>query len=369
MKREGLTPDLIADLYAAAVDDELWPQFSTLLGKATGIEAVSVWVTERGQYVDFSVAGVFKTFVGSYREHFGRLDPWAASLARTPTETVMIGYEHMREDELVKTEFYNDWARHGGMYRPIGVKMRLTPEISATMGSDNPFAKTLFDASDKRRVQALVPHVKRALQLRLRRQQSAAPRANAHAAALNAFTFGVLVCDAGGRLVFANAAAEALARQGAGIVLGPRGKEVGALKAAEGRALGLLIRDATGGGAGGMLQLTGSDGATALLVLVTPLPRQPNDTFGPGHALVALRSARDRPAFTEATLAALFKLSPAQAAIAFAIYNGRTPEEIALQRGIKITTLRSHLAQIFLRTGAENQRDLVRLLGMLPPLQ
>jgi DNA-binding CsgD family transcriptional regulator len=52
-----------------------------------------------------------------------------------------------------------------------------------------------------------------------------------------------------------------------------------------------------------------------------------------------------------------------------ALHSGRTPEEIALERGIKISTLRTHLAEIFARTGAENQRDLIRLLGLLPPLR
>jgi DNA-binding CsgD family transcriptional regulator len=84
---------------------------------------------------------------------------------------------------------------------------------------------------------------------------------------------------------------------------------------------------------------------------------------------VSLRSAHDRPAFTETTLSALFRLSPAQASIALALHRGQTPEEIAIERGVKISTLRSHLAEIFARTGAENQRDLIRLLGLLPPLR
>jgi DNA-binding CsgD family transcriptional regulator len=45
------------------------------------------------------------------------------------------------------------------------------------------------------------------------------------------------------------------------------------------------------------------------------------------------------------------------------------PEEIAAERGVAISTLRTHFAEIFARTGAENQRDLIRLLGMLPPVR
>jgi DNA-binding CsgD family transcriptional regulator len=36
---------------------------------------------------------------------------------------------------------------------------------------------------------------------------------------------------------------------------------------------------------------------------------------------------------------------------------------------VAISTVRTHLAEIFVRTGTESQRDLVRLLGMLPPVR
>jgi DNA-binding CsgD family transcriptional regulator len=41
----------------------------------------------------------------------------------------------------------------------------------------------------------------------------------------------------------------------------------------------------------------------------------------------------------------------------------------SLGRGARISTLRSHLDEILARTGVENQRELVRLLALLPPLR
>jgi DNA-binding CsgD family transcriptional regulator len=68
-------------------------------------------------------------------------------------------------------------------------------------------------------------------------------------------------------------------------------------------------------------------------------------------------------------LAGLFRLSPAQAQIALALYSGRSLEDIARDREIKISTLRTHLTEIFARSGTETQLELVRLLAMLPPLR
>lgn len=361
-----LNHDLIADLYAAAIDDELWPSFMTLLGKVTGIEAVSVWVTDRGKFVDLSVADAFAPQIATYQQHFGRLDPWAASLARHPPETVMIGYEHMPEDQLVRTEFYNDWARIGGMFRPIGAKMRLAPGVHAIMGSDSPSAKRLMEPADKRRIEAILPFVKGSLQLR-RRHQQAGMMTGLTEAALDALSFGVLICDGVGVLVHANTEAERLLRQNAGILLGGRGKAVSATTPDKTRQLRGFIRDAANGGAGGIVRLDGTEPVGPVLALVVPLPRQLAGARR-GHVLVALRPVRDRATFTTAMIATAFRLTPTQAAIARALFEGGSPEAIARDRGISISTLRTHLSDIYARTGTETQRDLVRLLGGLPPI-
>ncbi|HEY6578360.1 MAG TPA: helix-turn-helix transcriptional regulator [Rhizomicrobium sp.] len=208
------------------------------------------------------------------------------------------------------------------------------------------------------------------MQLRRRWRDSQSP-ATHQTAALDALAFGVIVCDAAARIVFVNQAAQESARVGDGIVLGGRGNGLRAIVHNETRALAALIHDAASGGPGGIIRVTGRGGLTELTALVTPLPRafELDGDTDRAYALVTLRSARDSPSFSAETLIALFGVSPAQAQIALAIYGGQTPEKIAGERGVAISTLRTHLAQIFLRTGTESQRDLVRLLGTLPPIR
>jgi DNA-binding CsgD family transcriptional regulator len=188
-----------------------------------------------------------------------------------------------------------------------------------------------------------------------------------HAAALNALAIGIAVCDAAGYVVFANTAARELSRRGAGITIGRRGKRVSGRVPSETRDLARLIENAAGG-RGGVVRLTGENG-TVLPVLVTPLVDRDNGPHPAGYALVAVRAPAGEPSATAAMFAELFQLSPTQAAIALSIFNGNSPEDIARERGIKISTLRTHLAQIFVRTGTDTQRDLVRLLGSIPPLR
>ena len=370
MKQVTLSADLIADIYEAAVDDERWPSIAGAVAAATGMPSAGVWFIDQGQVRDISLTDDIRSTQRPYLGHYAKLDMWQQGLLRGPWERPRVGYELFSERDLVKTEFYNDFARPAGMFRPMGAVIRLARDSFATVATNRPGSTKFVEDEDKPRLARVLPHLRRALQLRLTLRRNS-PRAPMHAAALDALAFGVVVCAAGGRIVLANKAAEALAREGAGLFLGKSGRGLGAIVAAEAAALSALIDDAAGGGPGGLIRLSGRRGANELIVLVTPLPRTfaLNGGAHQAYALVTLRSTRDNPSFSAQTLIALFRVSPAQAEIALAIYNGKTPEQIAAERGVAISTLRTHLATIFLRTGTENQRDLVRLLGMLPPVR
>lgn len=230
---------------------------------------------------------------------------------------------------------------------------------------EQPFAGRLLDEHDKPPLALLLPYLRKMADLRMR-LKSANARADTNAAALHALAFGAVICDSLGRVLLANKAAEDLARSGCGFVLTRSG--VSAFVQAEAQTLSVLIQRAASGRSGGSIRLTGSDGIAALFVLITPLPAKLGG-HRPGYVLIALRSARDSAAFKESTLAAMFGLSPVQAATAFALFSGRTPEQIAADRGVSIATVRTHLAEIFARTQTENQRGLMRLLAILPPLR
>jgi DNA-binding CsgD family transcriptional regulator/PAS domain-containing protein len=369
MARKELAADLIADIYEAAVDDQRWPRIAQLVAKATEMPSAGVWFIDRGQLVDMALTKDNQETQGPYLAHYAKLDVWQQGLLRGPWDRPRLGYELFSERDLVKTEFYNDFARRADMFRPMGAIVRLAGDSFATVATIRPGRTKLVEESDKEKLARVLPHMRRALQLRLAQRRRSAP-APLHAAALDALAFGIIVCDATGCIVLANKAAEALAQAGAGVSLGSRGRGLCALVPAEAKTLAGLVRDAASGGPGGIMRLTGRSGGLETIALVTPLPQ----SFGlagnasVAHALVTLRSARDDPSFSTELLATLFGLSPAQAEIALAIFSGKAPEEIAAERGVAISTLRTHLAEIFRRTGAENQRDLVRLLGMLPPV-
>ncbi|AWN36139.1 hypothetical protein [Methylobacterium radiodurans] len=65
----------------------------------------------------------------------------------------------------------------------------------------------------------------------------------------------------------------------------------------------------------------------------------------------------------------LFGLSPAQAALCVQLARGLTFEAAADERGVALSTARTHFLGILQKTGAANLRDLLRLLGTLPQVR
>jgi DNA-binding CsgD family transcriptional regulator/PAS domain-containing protein len=328
-----------------------------------GVDSAGLWLMEDGCIGDMALTADLHESQKPYVAHFHRLDPWQFD----GRSRLVLGCESLAERDLVKTEFYNDFARSFGLFRPLGAFVKLNSRTSAYFALHQPATKRLLEESDKRAMEAMLPHLRRALQLWLKhRPKASAPEGRT--SALDAFAFGMVVCDGAARLIEANAAAEALARSGAGIVLG-RGKNVRAQVVDETHRLAALIHSAAHGGGGGAIRLTGSAGMASLLVLVTPLPAKLHRNGEQGHVLLAMRPQDDGLVHSGDRLAALFGLSPTQAALALALYEGKTFEEIAEERRVKVTTLRTHFAQVLSRTGTRSQRDLMRLLGNLPPLR
>lgn len=366
LNRNELTPDFIAGLYDAAMDEEAWAGLAAKVARVVGVEGGAVMLLRDGLLVDISITDNIRGLAAApYQDYYRNHDPWLRRAPIVSSGVVTLSSELFPESELIKTEFYNDFARPIGMLRPLTAYAAVNDRVSIALGVEQPFASRLLDEHDKPALAQLLPYLRKMADLRMR-LRSANARADTNAAALDALAFGAVICDSSGRVLLANKAADDLARGGSGFVL--KRSVISALVQAEAQRLSALIQRAARGESGGSIRLTGNDGVAALFVLITPLPASLGG-HRPGYALIALRSARGAAAFKESTLTAMFGLSPVQAAAALALFNGRTPEQIAADRGVSIATVRTHLQEIFVRTGAENQRDLVRLLAILPPLR
>lgn len=169
----------------------------------------------------------------------------------------------------------------------------------------------------------------------------------------------LVACDA--TVSYANAAARNLI-DGDGLIKAVN-SILSASHAPDGERLKSAIADTCVNGAGRVVVLGGENSFQVLVALVLPF----HDGV-PGErkrALVLLRNAQGASEILVNSLRQLFRLSPAEAAIAVALGTGIDLGELAQQRHVKLNTLRSQVASIMAKTGTRRQAQLVALVARI----
>lgn len=168
--------------------------------------------------------------------------------------------------------------------------------------------------------------------------------------ALDLISLAALLLDETAGILAASPAARALLERGVGL-RESEGRLVVVDRAAAARLTHLVVSATRPKGDGGALDL-----GAGLTMMIAPC-----GTAAPGVALVTIRTPPAQVLSTR-LLRDLYGLTAAQAAVAERIAGGDTLEEVAAALAISLHTARSHLRQVFAKTGTARQSQLVSLL-------
>jgi DNA-binding CsgD family transcriptional regulator len=208
-----------------------------------------------------------------------------------------------------------------------------------------------FSDEDEALITRLAPHLRRMIQLRDQLEE-AGDGARLAEDALDLLSFGVLRCEADGRIRFANAAARSMLAAQDGLRAGPllecalRGATASLHERLRAVVRGRVPEHA--------LLVERPSGLGAYRVVVVPLGAASN------QALVVVHDPAQREPTLAQRAAALFGLSAAEADLTAGLIDGATLQEIADRRGVRISTVRSQFQSVLAKTGATRQTDLIR---------
>jgi len=360
----GFRPDaIVGDIYDTALDSTgLQRLAATVMKVGVGLSADVIVHHDNGP-PEAAVHGVPDEALRRYGEYYGRINPAISAAAFWNPTRIGRYSDAISPRQYRQTEFYTDFARVFDTVHVMGMlQLSISRGSRAEIGVHRGAQCRDFTDDDVRRLQGVVPYLQRALQLR----QRLAPRTQAHIgfAVLVTLAFGCVICDGTGRVLFANRAAETLEREGAlTLVMSRQG--IGAPDPTERARFAALIRDTAIGGSGGCMLLNAAHGVR-LFVLATPLPGRLNGQ--PGQVLLTFRSETASPTVDTTMLGRLFQLTPAEARLAIALAAGRSLAEIGAELRVTENTLRTQIASVLRKTGTANQRELVRMLNLVPPV-
>jgi DNA-binding CsgD family transcriptional regulator len=378
--------------YDAATGGGAWQDVGNRLKHLVGARTASLWVGDpaAGRIQILYAESIPEEAERDYSRHFYALDPWvkgfgqrAAHAPAGAAPDVAVTAELVDEAAYRRGEFYQEFARHLGLYHVVGGVYPVGSEGIMPLGLHRPEGAEPFGEAERQIVRMIVPHLHHAVRINLRLGADLPASDPAMgAAALDAFPVGAVILDGAMRVIHANAAAQALARSGGALrfrAAGPSPSHLylEALARADHQRLARLCRAVAAQASlgGGMSLACADDAASPIAVVVTPLAARllPPRWGGaaprgmvPGYALVLASDLSRAPRLPPRLLAEVFGLTLAEAEVAAALCGGLTAEAVARARGVGPATIRTQVRVILEKTGAPSLRQLERMLALLP---
>lgn len=356
----------------AAFDPDAWTAVMAAFAAAVpGGKAGFQFVDVLGESaVPLTASGWPDGIVAAYAEHFNTINPWMPVMLAAPAMQPIFSERMLPAAKFAHTEFYTDWlSRAGGAEGSTGMRIA---ERDGRLGFISLHYEVRHADSANGTYEPLLkmlgPRIRRTLDV-----SRAAGTKRLSGPLLDALVEPALLLTRDLRIYGANAAAEALLRDGKMLRCGARDR-------LEVRHLDLLarIRDAVASACA--LSIPASPFSTAPAV-TTPwgafasctMPVDPKFlTAGrlsplvlPARlALLVLRRCETprSPADVQEALLRTYRLTAAEARLASALDGTASLTEIADRYGISYATVRTQLRAIFRKTNTSRQSELVRLV-------
>jgi DNA-binding CsgD family transcriptional regulator/PAS domain-containing protein len=361
--------NIVDDIYEASLDRSRWGAVLNRLcslydGKAILFQQDLV----RGASDVVEFCGFEPSYVQSYAEHYGVLNPCLESRAHLLVGAVATDDMLVERAVAERSEFYNDWLCPQELGAAVGAVLEKGTDVSVNIAVLRAARRGTITPAEHVFFERVAPHLRRALRLD---RELAATRMGRDLAidALDRFGNAALVADGEGRVLYANQRAEAHLRAPAaagglgfrfGRLCGPTAADTLALTA----AVRACVLNGTGRSAApppATLHLARVD-ATPLSVLVLPFCGDRPLGFGLPTALLLVHAPEDMPSFDATRLARFYGLTLACGRLLAGLVSGQSLAGYAEANGVSLNTVKTHLKKIFVDTGQTRQSDLMRLV-------
>jgi PAS domain-containing protein len=356
--------DLIGLLYAAALGQESWEQAtSAMVGTLEGDSLILSVLDPRALSVE--VVGYQGLTGGNVQEYLGLAhhDPWLACVTdRRLFNAAVRGSELVTEKELINSFMYNEFLRpRTGVHHLLGSVLTMGDGRVGIIGTHRPRGAKNFGRRNARRLDRLLPHLSRALEVRSKLDHSDRARQAAQTV-LDQLHLGTIVLAVSGKPLQVNPAAEAMLRAQDGLTLtatGLRAANTEDNRRLQAQIAGFRHTSASGGSAGGHLRIRRPSGKQAYAVMLAPaLPRIAAGNASPA-ILVFISDPDEQIVSHVSVLRDLFGFPQAEGRLVLALLSGIPLRDFAQNSGVTYNTARTLLARAMARAEARSQLDLV----------
>jgi DNA-binding CsgD family transcriptional regulator len=368
--------ELIGEIYDAALDPSLWSDVLGKAGRFVGGPVAAIFAkspTALSGIVYYHSAGRDPSYRQLYFDKYIKFDPTTTAQYFSDVEQPMAVADIMPYREFLETRFYKEWCRPQGMVDAVTAVLDKSVTSAALFVVFRYQSEGVVDDEMRRRMRLVVPHIRRAVLIG-RLVDLRATDAASLADTLDGLSAAMCAVNADGRIVHANAACHVLLD--AGDFLSVAGGRIVASAPKIDQAFRELFAAAGSGDAavgirGIALPLMAPDGSryvAHVLPLTSGARRLAGIAYSATAALFICKVATDAPAAPE-VIARAYDLTPTELRVLLAIVEVGGVPESAVALGIAESTVKTHLRNLFVKTGARRQADLVKIVaGFASPL-
>jgi DNA-binding CsgD family transcriptional regulator len=360
-----MTTQIIEHFYEGILAPESWSLGLNLLCKLVGSEhaALTTWNRITNSAGVHESVGLSDACRFEFTNHYSALDPARDWVDRIPIGDWYIDHYHVGSRSMQRSAFYQDFMRKFGLSSINATHLMRDDVVNSFLVIQHGLGLPFHRQYATENMASVISHLKRALHLK-QHCETITQKNNLAFAMLTQLRSPMLIVDAGGKIIFANQAAESLlSKQSLLQVAAGRIS----LSGPDRTKLLILIRTACGceGPAiAGGLGISSLIDNLHLQIIITPLPVHHIQTSDLNQPLAILLVRDPELPYSNGTelLKQIYGLTISEARISLLILHGANPSQAAMQAGVSLATVRTQLRSIFRKTGATRQADLMRLL-------
>ncbi len=374
MRSEASTlSELIGDIYDAALDPTLWTRaLEHSCAFVGGSSALLHWRDVARE----SAAALHRFnddpyYARLYFEKYWSMNPVFPAATFVEPGVIYTPSEIVSQAELVETRFYKEWMKPQGIVGCVATNLEKGAASSTVLTIRRNEGHGMVDGEMRRRAALIVPHFQRAASIGRLFDQGKATQA-VLTETLENVEAGLFLVGPNGHIVFANAPGRLILDEGTLL----RGR--GNLLAGGAPEAHRMLRDTFVAAEGGDMSV-GRRGVSIPLSTspharwfahVLPLTSGDRQRTGALYSAVAAvfvrkTSPADPPPLE--TLAKLYGLTASEVRVLDAVMRVSGIRALADLLGISQATVKTHLHNVFRKTGTNRQSELVKLIAGLEP--
>jgi len=363
---------LIGEIYDAALNQPEWVDVLAKIAHFVGGSAACLFAGSAGANA-IHVYGTDPRYRQLYLDHYKDLDPATSRRLSADVDEPFAAEDVIPYHEFLATRFYREWAQPQQLVDFLACVLDGSMTSPAMIRVFRHERDGLVDEPARERMRLIAPHVRRSVIAGRLSDRMTAETAT-YIDVLDRFTAGMFLVDAGARIVHANSAGRAVLTAGE-VLRSVDGRVVAGNKETDKDLRNIFANAGTGddvsinGVAVSLTTRTGEHYVAHALPLTLDRRRRGGARKDfPVAALFVRKAAMEVPSPPE-IIAKTYRLTRAELRVLLALVELGNVPQVARGLGLAASTVRTHIENLYKKTGAGRHADLVKLVvGFCNPL-